>query len=252
MPASRWIPFYTAFLRAHWGKLTVVELTVLLNHSHSPIYTKAKSLGLGRQVGFTWGVAQKELLHQLYSTHANFEIANIFQQRWPQHQWTEMMIITAMRRYNIKRSRQMLKSISIRVEAEGKQKAKRGRRIPHPIGTMKWSEGVKFYMYKSPVGWVRYSRYRYEQLHGKLPGNMVVIHADGDARNIADDNLIAISREDSAKKSADKGVLGLSDNYLASYLRRTYKVQESQEDLLKNKDLLRLAKTKILVQRKLK
>lgn len=42
--------------------------------------------------------------------------------------------------------------------------------------------------------WTKYQRYVYEQVHGKLPKNYVVIFLDGNNRNFALSNLMAVPR----------------------------------------------------------
>lgn len=72
------------------------------------------------------------------------------------------------------------------------------RRYPRrvPIGTvvddgegyLKIKVGVEY----SSSGWVRYHRYLYEQRHGKLKKGYKIMFLDGDKRNYADDNMIAV------------------------------------------------------------
>ncbi|MCK9622213.1 MAG: HNH endonuclease [Methylobacter sp.] len=67
-----------------------------------------------------------------------------------------------------------------------------------PIGTEVYRDenGMSTWYIKmpEPIGWVQKHRLLYEQHHGPLPKNSVVIFLDSDSNNILIDNLKAVSR----------------------------------------------------------
>lgn len=247
MPASKWIPFYDAFLRAHLNRLSVAELAYLLGHSDNCIYYKSRSMGLNRHFRIDWTLERRSLLKELYQDHSNMEMILIFKERWPEYNWTTMVLITAMRRYGLKRTPEQLKYLYQKMQYNVKSAPRR----QEPIGTIKWRNTAQMYCIKTDIGWVRYARFRYQQLHGELPAKMCVTYKDGDPTNIADDNLIAVSRNDIAQRACIKGVKGLSDNYIASYLINIKGAATTKEQLLAQPKLLQAAKFKILLQRKI-
>lgn len=57
-------------------------------------------------------------------------------------------------------------------------------------------DGYTIIKIAEPKKWVRKHRWIYEQEHGTIPENSVIIFADGDKTNLNTDNLICVTRNE--------------------------------------------------------
>ena len=53
----------------------------------------------------------------------------------------------------------------------------------------------------SPMDWIPLHRVEWERLNGPLPDGYIVLFADGDKRNFAAHNLVAVSKADNMRRN---------------------------------------------------
>ena len=64
------------------------------------------------------------------------------------------------------------------------------------------TKGIDYKYIKTEEGTKIYSRYIYEQHHGKIPANHIIRYKDGDTLNCDIENLICVSRSEHARMNA--------------------------------------------------
>lgn len=84
---------------------------------------------------------------------------------------------------------------------------KPGKR-PHtykPIGSLRENDGYLYVKLSDhgyvPADWIPLHRAEWERLNGPLPEGYIVLFKDGDKRNFAADNLVAISKADNMRRN---------------------------------------------------
>lgn len=82
-----------------------------------------------------------------------------------------------------------------------------------PLGTIRLCKG-KFVIIKTENGWEQAGRYYYKKYHGELADDQQILYLDGNNKNFAKENLVAISISDFGTLRA------LSMNHKVNYLNK--------------------------------
>ena len=141
-----------------------------------------------------WTAEETKFLQENYATMGNMAIAEHFSTK--KRKFTKRNIDKKMILMGIKRSAQELGYILEQHKKSGtyhraNKKKWADKKVQEGGRKIKMLNGKPFIAIKVNGVLVRYARYRYQQLHGKLPRNIKVYHKDMDPMNVEDDNLVA-------------------------------------------------------------
>lgn len=117
------------------------------------------------------------------------------------------------------------------------------------ITVRKDSKGNHYqYIRISKGKWQEYHRYLWEQHNGAIPKGMIICFKDGDQMNVVLENLEMITQAENARRN--KNIF--SDKCLTNFIAGYNAPEDLKNEIIKNKDLLKLKKHQLILRRKLK
>lgn len=176
---------------------THLKVNFSLECKYTTFRTNLYQLGLQKCKILRWTKDETDFLIENYKTKGNVEIAKALSRKG--RIFTKKNIEKKMRLLNLKRSETEIKAIRINHKLNGVYKNSTARIVAK--GERYYPEGfIKIHVInKTPVLKIKisgifipYARYRYEQLHGKIPEGYKVYFRDCNFRNVEDENLILL------------------------------------------------------------
>jgi hypothetical protein len=89
------------------------------------------------------------------------------------------------------------------IEKSESTRFKKGHK-PHnyrPVGSERWTDGYLYVKVADPNVWKQKHVLLWEDIHGKLPKNQILVFVDGDSTNIHLDNLMLVTRFEHARRN---------------------------------------------------
>jgi len=177
------------------------------------------------------------------------EIAEIFSSNFYKEKgWSHKHIEKKRRYLCLRRTSKQIEKIKKHNIEQGRYSINHWKRWfgrTTPVGeTRVWfsHSGRPYMVIKTKNGFVHYAQWLYRKEHGPIPRGCVVFLSDGNPFNVTKENLIAIPRREVCNRSIN------SDHRIASWITRD---RDLQKELLKNKPLIDLKRTQLLLRRRI-
>jgi len=198
------------FIQDNWLKMTNPELAAALGLKLTRLRNELHSMGLKRMEMEYWTTEQIEYLKQSFGDVGDVELAEFFQYTWPKGKlWTCKHIRKKRVYLDLHRTPEQIASIRRRNSETGRYdnvKKRWATTGSYPIGTLRvWKkqhdEGL-FVVIKTEKEYVHYNRWLWEQAHGELRSDQLVVPKDGVKLFCELTDLEIIDRSEHARRNA--------------------------------------------------
>lgn len=201
-----------AFIKKNWQRMTNPELATALGLNLTRLRNELRSLGLKRMELEYWTNEQVDFLRANFRELGDVELAEYFGSVWPKAKgWTHKHIEKKRKYLRLKRTPEEIAKIKARNICNGRFKIcaiKRWKTTGQPpIGEMRiWKKSNEgsFVVIKTVDGWKHYNRWLWEQHHGKLKSDQLVVPKDGVKLICELQDLEVIDRQEHAFRNSTK------------------------------------------------
>lgn len=200
------------FIRANWPTMTNPELATALGVKLTRLRNELHGMGLKRMEMEYWTLEQVDFLKSNYRQIGDMELAEYFEATWPkQKPWTKKHIEKKRNYLDLHRTDEELIKIHARNTKAGRFQicaVKRwAKSYQSPIGDLRlWNktEGGHFVVIKTAEGWKHHNRWLWEQHHGKLTSDQLVVPKNGFQLLCELEDLEVINREEHAFRNSTR------------------------------------------------
>ncbi len=257
-----WTSKMDEFLAKNFRKMNNRQLAKSLGLKLSTTRARLYQLGYKRMELEYWTDEQIQTLLNQYEYWGDVELAEFFNSKYPKRKgWTKKHIEKKRRLLGLKRTKEQIKEIQ-------KRNIQLGRFRICPIkrwiatGVMEegkirlWRNGSSSVipMIKINGKFVQWSRWMWENKHGKIPEGMNVVYVRCNPsnffkENITIDNLEIVDNAELARRNSMISSHGLSDNYVIHTL--TNKDSQIYDEIKKYPLLIKLKRQQLLLRRQI-